>query len=80
MITRETPTYREPINDQLIDVERVAAIAGISTSTVRRLSASGGIPKPVRLNRQCRWRLSEINAWLAAGCPRVEHAGEPAVA
>ncbi|NLE38405.1 MAG: hypothetical protein GX621_10310 [Pirellulaceae bacterium] len=33
------------------------------------MDQAGKLPSPVRVGRGLRWRVSEIDAWLAAGCP-----------
>jgi predicted DNA-binding transcriptional regulator AlpA len=45
-------------------------VLGISRAQVFKLHASGKLPMPVRLGTKApRWRLEELKAWLAAGCP-----------
>lgn len=53
----------------LLDVEQVASILNVSARTVYRLADSGAMPRPRRLNSLIRWSRTEIEAWLAAGCP-----------
>lgn len=60
----------------LIGVERVAEKLNVSTRHVRRLTESGAIPRPIRLGALVRWRLVEIDEWIAAGCPRRGREGE----
>ncbi len=60
-----------------IDSERLALSAkdaatllGISRAQFWKLHASGKIPLPVYLGTKApRWRVEELRAWLAAGCP-----------
>ncbi len=40
--------------------------------TVWRWSHSGAMPAPVRIGGAVRFRRSEIEAWIEAGCPRVD--------
>jgi predicted DNA-binding transcriptional regulator AlpA len=48
----------------------VAAMLGISRAQLWKLHASGKIPLPVYLGTKApRWRVEELRAWLAAGCP-----------
>ncbi len=35
--------------------------------------AGGRIPRPVRVGRSTLWRVEELHAWIAAGCPTREH-------
>lgn len=60
---------------QLVDVDTVAAMLGVSSRMVRQLRDCGKLPKPVSLGRLIRWRRTEIVEWLEAGCPRIERRG-----
>ncbi len=53
----------------LIDVLAVAEMLNCSTSHVWRLRDSGRMPAPIKLGALVRWRLSDIEEWIAAGCP-----------
>jgi predicted DNA-binding transcriptional regulator AlpA len=54
----------------LADHADTSAILGISQSHLHALKAEGKFgPATIRLGRCCRHRISEIEAWLAAGCP-----------
>jgi len=33
------------------------------------LAVDGKLPRPLKIGGAVRWRLDEIRAWLAAGCP-----------
>ncbi|MBN2563134.1 MAG: helix-turn-helix domain-containing protein [Phycisphaerae bacterium] len=47
-----------------------AALLGISRAQLYKLHSQGKIPLPVRLGIKApRWRVSELGAWLEAGCP-----------
>lgn len=47
-----------------------AALCGVSRAQWFKLHSMGRIPAPVRLgSRAPRWRVEELRAWLAAGCP-----------
>ncbi|MBX3412419.1 MAG: helix-turn-helix domain-containing protein [Pirellulales bacterium] len=54
----------------MITVDELATILGLSKRTIWRLLSAGEIPKPIRLGGSTRWVLAEIEAWIAAGCPR----------
>ncbi|MBL9162244.1 MAG: helix-turn-helix domain-containing protein [Planctomycetaceae bacterium] len=58
-----TPSETSP--QRMIDVRDVATILSVSTRTVRRLTSSGVLPQPVRFGRNVRWRLADIDAWIA---------------
>ena len=53
----------------LISAADLARMLRVSSRTVARLSASGALPKPVRLGRSVRWNCDEIERWKNAGCP-----------
>ena len=55
------------------DAKGLADALGVSLRHVRRMDASGSIPRAVRLGRVKRWRVDEISAWLSAGAPSREH-------
>ncbi len=46
-----------------------ARLCGISTRAWRRLNASGQLPEPVVIGASKRWVVSELEAWVNAGCP-----------
>ena len=46
-----------------------AALCGISLRTWRMWDAGGKVPAAVRIGRATFWRASELQAWVAAGCP-----------
>ena len=56
---------------ELLTVPDVAELCNISTETVRRLSDSGSMPKPVRLGRLIRYRKQELTDWIKDGCPKL---------
>lgn len=48
----------------------VAKLLGISERHLWACHASGKLgPRPIALGRSKRWRIDEIQAWLAAGAP-----------
>jgi predicted DNA-binding transcriptional regulator AlpA len=54
-------------SDQLkgfMDVQEVARALSLSVRTIWKLSASGELPKPVRLGRSSRWSCAEIQECL----------------
>ena len=50
---------------RMIDVREVATILSVSTRTVRRLASIGTLPQPIRFGRNVRWRLTDIEMWIA---------------
>lgn len=56
----------------LLTVNDVAGMLSCSTRTIYRLTDSGRMPRPVRLNSLLRWRRESIEIWISQGCPRRE--------
>jgi excisionase family DNA binding protein len=56
----------------LLTVDDVAALLTVSSRTVRRMADSGAMPRPVRLSTLIRWRRTDIDLWIADGCPRCD--------
>jgi predicted DNA-binding transcriptional regulator AlpA len=54
----------------LLTADQIAPMFGKSARTWRNWDIAGLIPRPVRIHRSTYWRLDEISAWIAAGCPR----------
>jgi len=53
----------------LTDAAGLGDLAGWSARTTWRKLAGGLIPAPVRVGGAVRWRISEIQGWIDAGCP-----------
>ena len=67
METRKTNIERERL---LVSAKDAARLLDISRAQLWKLHSQGKIPMPVRLGtRAPRWRMDELRAWLAAGCP-----------
>ena len=60
---------------QLLDVRAVAALLDCSPRHVYRLADAGRMPAPVRIGALVRWRRTDLDAWLAAGCPATGRDG-----
>ena len=49
---------------------RLAKLLAVSERHVWAMDATGRLgPRPFRLGRAVRWRLAEVEAWIAAGAP-----------
>ncbi|MBX9787856.1 MAG: helix-turn-helix domain-containing protein [Pirellulales bacterium] len=57
---------QEPL---LITADQLAAWLQVSVRSLWRLRSAGQIPPPLRLRKAVRWRLADIEDWLAKGCP-----------
>lgn len=53
----------------LMSAEDTAKVLDVARSTVYSWDQSGLIPGPVRIGARTFWRGSELEAWIAAGCP-----------
>lgn len=50
---------------QVLKVQQVCSLTGLSRASLYRLGACNQFPKPVKIGiRASGWRLSEIQAWL----------------
>ena len=60
----------------LLDVRAAARLIGVSARSVRRLADCGRMPAPLRLTGGLiRWRRSDLDEWIAAGCPSCRRPG-----
>lgn len=64
-----TETHNETLSPLLISAEEVAKLLQLSIRSVWRLRTSGRMPKPIRIGGAIRWRLLDIESWIAQGCP-----------
>lgn len=55
----------------LLDKRVVAEMIGCSTRHLDRLAADGRMPPPMKIGSLVRFRQSEIEDWIAAGCPSI---------
>ena len=69
-----TATQERSVVSELLDVEAVALTLAVSTRTVRRLADSGQMPRPLKVASLIRWRRTDIEQWLADGCPNCRRA------
>lgn len=63
------PSASDTVATLLLDVRGVAVMVGCSSRSIYRLSDGGRMPRPVKIGRLIRWRRSDVEAWIAAGCP-----------
>ncbi|MEL7483083.1 MAG: helix-turn-helix domain-containing protein [Planctomycetota bacterium] len=67
----ETPDHT-PI---LVDAKQASAMLAISARKTWELTNCGAIPC-VRIGRAVRYRVSNLNKWVAAGCPSRKEGGQ----
>lgn len=53
----------------LVDARRAAALCSISARFWSQLNVAGKVPEPRKLGRRSLWSVSELDDWIAAGCP-----------
>jgi len=53
----------------LLTPEDLAKMLKVSERTLWRLLSARKIPAPVRIGGSTRWRLAEVQEWIAGGCP-----------
>lgn len=58
-----------PAAPLLIDIYALSKLLSRSVSALERDQAAGRLPPPVRVGGSKRWRVTEIEAWVTAGCP-----------
>ncbi len=63
-------TIAERANALLVSARIACAMCGKSLRTWRTWDSAGMIPRPMRIGRSTLWRVDELKAWVAAGCPR----------
>jgi excisionase family DNA binding protein len=59
---------------RLIRSTELAEMLGVHPRTISRMLSSGRIIQPIRLGGSVRWRLDEVEQWIADGCPRPDAA------
>ena len=56
----------KPFEERMLRLPQVVEISGLSPSTIFRLMKQGQFPPVKQVGpRAARWRLSEIDAWIA---------------
>lgn len=53
----------------LLGIRAVAELLDCSVRHVHRLRDAGKMPQPVRLGSLVKWRRTDIEQWVAGGCP-----------
>ena len=52
-----------------VPAKGVCRLLSVGLRTVRTWDAAGKLPRPHRIGAKVLWEVSELRAWLAAGCP-----------
>lgn len=54
----------------MVSADDAAALIGVSPATWHRMTSAGKTPAPIKLSAGCvRWRVSDLQCWIDAGCP-----------
>jgi predicted DNA-binding transcriptional regulator AlpA len=53
----------------MITAQQLAGKMQISTRSLWRKLSAGLVPRPIRIDGIVRWRLAEVEQWIADGCP-----------
>jgi predicted DNA-binding transcriptional regulator AlpA len=62
-------TAGDPVVPLLISAAALARMLSVSVATVWRMNSAGRIPAGIRIGGSRRWRLRDIETWVARGCP-----------
>lgn len=63
---------RRTLRPLAVDARRLAKLLCLGLRTIRTMDAGGKLPRPVRIGGRVLWSVTELRAWLAAGCPDRE--------
>lgn len=63
------------VNAVFLSIEQVAKTLGCSSRHVRRLADSHRIPHPIKLGALLRWLKTDVDQWIASGCPSCGKGG-----
>ena len=66
---KQTAFPTERPTPALISASELAELLQVSTRTLWRLRSAGKLIKPIKLGGSTRWRLDEVQTWIAQGCP-----------
>ena len=58
-----------PNSPLAVRAAEAARLIGVKSRHFRALDSSARLPRGLRLGRAKIWRVDELRAWLAAGCP-----------
>jgi predicted DNA-binding transcriptional regulator AlpA len=59
----------DAIEPVMITARQLAVLLQVSTRQVWRMLSVGRVPKPIRVGGIVRWRMAEVENWIAEGCP-----------
>lgn len=53
----------------VVDYRGLSKLLDRSISTLERMKAARKLPPSVRMGNSCKWRVADIQLWLALDCP-----------
>ena len=59
----------DAIEPVMITARQLAVLLQVSTRQVWRMLSAGRVPTPIRVGGIVRWRMAEVENWIAEGCP-----------
>jgi len=65
LVCMKTPTHPETALGPVLTLPQLAAQLGVSVQTLYDLRCQGRGPRGFRVGRELRFRVSEVDAWLA---------------
>jgi excisionase family DNA binding protein len=63
--------HQEPAVE-LLTIQEIATLTKLCPRTLRKLKATGRMPKPLTIGAAVRWRASDVREWVALGCPGAD--------
>jgi len=52
------------MEEKLLTLKDVISIVGFQQSTIYKFMQTRNFPKPIKIGRSSRWKLSDVNNWL----------------
>ena len=68
-MTSKPPTLIVQTEPICVDAADAGRLFGFSARTWKRMVIAHRAPAPIKVGRSNRWRVAELRAWAAAGCP-----------
>lgn len=64
-------THPDRAGERLVDMAELVDRVKRSRRSIEKDVEAGRMPQPIRIGRSVRWRLTDIETWIANGCPPV---------
>lgn len=59
----------EEVAPVVVTARQLAIMLQVSKRTLFRMRSAGRLPAPLRVGGVVRWRLQDVQNWIANGCP-----------